>query len=234
MRRIAIIPARGGSQRIPRKNIKPFLGKPILEYSIEVAQNSGMFDTIMVSTDDMEICEFALKMGVSVPFLRSPKNSDNYATTTSVLYEVLNKFQQKNQVFDYACCLYPTAPFTTVQQLEKAFHHLFANDFDCVFPVLNFNYPIQRALTIENQKIQLIQKEHLNTRSQDLQETCHDAGQFYWFNTAVFLKQQKLWTDNTGVIQLSQMEAHDIDTEEDWRIAEFKYALKHQHHLTKV
>lgn len=234
MRRIAIIPARGGSQRIPSKNIKLFLGKPILEYSIDVALNSGLFDTVMVSTDNIEICEYALRMGASVPFLRSRKNADNFATTTNVLFEVLNKFRQKNEKYDYACCLYPTAPFTTVQHLEKAFHHLCINNFDCVFPVLNFNYPIQRALTLKDKKIRLIRQEHLNTRSQDLPETYHDAGQFYWFNTKVFLDQQKLWTDNTGVIQLSQMEAHDIDTEEDWRIAEFKYALNHQTHLTKV
>ncbi|MEM8906778.1 MAG: pseudaminic acid cytidylyltransferase [Bacteroidota bacterium] len=225
MQRIAIIPARSGSQRIPKKNIKSFLGKPILAYSIEVAQQSGMFDTIMVSTDDVEIAAYAVEMGVSVPFLRSSKNADHHATTADVLLEVLQTYQQRGEIFDYACCLYPTAPFTTTQHLQAAFQQLKVHQFDCVFPVLSYDYPIQRALKMEDGKVTLFDPKFLNSRSQDLTPAFHDSGQFYWMNTKAFLEKQQLWTDNTGAILLSQMEVHDIDTEKDWRIAEFKYSL---------
>jgi pseudaminic acid CMP-transferase len=228
MQRIAIIPARSGSQRIPRKNVKNFLGKPILAYPIEVALQSKMFDTVMVSTDDIEIAELAIKLGASVPFMRSSKNADHFASTADVLLEVLFNYLEREQQFDYTCCLYPTAPFTSVQHLQDAFHHLEQGQFDSVFPVLEFDYPIQRALKMVDGKVSMFQPAHLNSRSQDLTPAFHDSGQFYWLNTHNFLRKKQIWTDCTGAIVLSAMDAHDIDTEKDWEIAEFKYALNAQ------
>ncbi|MEM9820728.1 MAG: pseudaminic acid cytidylyltransferase [Bacteroidota bacterium] len=228
MQRIAIIPARSGSQRIARKNVKNFLGKPILAYPIEAALASKMFDTVMVSTDDTEIAELAIQLGASVPFMRSSKNADHFATTADVLLEVLINYHGRGEQYDYTCCLYPTAPFTSVQHLQNAFEHLQEGQYDCVFPVLEFDYPIQRALKMEEGKVSMFQPEHLNTRSQDLTPAFHDSGQFYWLNTSTFLHKKQIWTDHTGAIELSPMDAHDIDTEKDWQIAEFKYALNAQ------
>ena len=225
---IAIIPARGGSKRIPKKNIKNFLGKPIIAYSIETALKSGLFDEVMVSTDDAEIAEIAKKYGAKVPFMRSVENADDFATTADVLKEVLQnykQFQQRN--FDYACCIYPTAPFVSTELLQKSFDLLKEKNFDTVFPVMAYGYPIQRALKIQQDKMQLFQPEHLNTRSQDLEKAYHDAGQFYWFQVDKFQKFGKLWTDNTGVIVIKESQAQDIDTLEDWQLAEIKYKILH-------
>jgi len=225
---IAIIPARGGSKRIPKKNIKNFLGKPIIAYSIETALKSGLFDEVMVSTDDTEIAEIAKKYGAKVPFMRSKENADDFATTADVLKEVLQnykQFQQRN--FDYACCIYPTAPFVSTELLQKSFDLLKEKNFDTAFPVMAYAYPIQRALKINQDKMQLFQPEHLNTRSQDLEKAYHDAGQFYWFQVDKFQKFGKLWTDNTGVIVIKESQAQDIDTLEDWQLAEIKYKILH-------
>lgn len=226
-RKLAIIPARGGSKRIPRKNIKHFLGKPIIEYSIEAALQSDLFDTVMVSTDDEEIAEIAKAAGAVVPFLRSKKNADDYATTVDVILEVLYQYSTDNQIFTTACCIYPTAPFVTAQRLQTGLEMLENGQYDSVFPVLSFSFPIQRAVKINAQKrIELFQPEHLNSRSQDLETAYHDAGQFYWFKTEVIQKEKRLWTDNSGVIILDDLEAQDIDNETDWRLAELKYQLK--------
>lgn len=225
MRCLAIIPARGGSKRIPHKNIKMFLNKPILSYPVQMALESGFFDEVMVSTDDPEIAKSAVKLGAKVPFMRSLANADDFATTVDVILEVVNKYQEQGEYFNYICCLYPTAPFVTTHQLERAFMSMKEQDYDSVLPVMKFGYPIQRALKLNDGKISLFQPEHLNSRSQDLEMAYHDCGQFYWLNTDRFLAKKRLWTDNTGAIVLEEMEAHDIDTEEDWKVAEFKYKM---------
>lgn len=227
MSTIAIIPARGGSKRIPRKNIRLFLGKPIIAYALEAAQQSGLFDEVMVSTDDAEIADTARQYGASVPFLRSDKCADDFATTADALLEVLAQYEQQGQGFDYACCLYPTAPFVTPGLLQQAFSMLTANQFDTVYPVQAFSFPVQRAVRLVDGRVQWLHPEHALTRSQDLEPTYHDAGQFYFFNVGVFQRSHRLITDNSGGMVISEMAAHDIDTEDDWQVAEFKYQLTH-------
>ena len=234
MKRIAIIPARGGSKRIPRKNIKHFLGKPIISYSIEAALQSDLFDEVMVSTDDDEIAAIAKSFGANVPYLRSKKNSDDFATTFDVIDEVISYYKKSNLIFEEACCIYPTAPFTTVERLRSFHEFLERSKFDCVFPVLKYGYPIQRGLRLNDQKqMRMISPEHLVTRSQDLEASFHDAGQFYWFNVEKLMIFKQLWTDHTGAMEIKELEAHDIDTLEDWEIAEFKYQMMQRRSSTK-
>ncbi|GAB3817310.1 pseudaminic acid cytidylyltransferase [Pontibacter rugosus] len=190
MSNIAIIPARGGSKRIPRKNIKSFLGKPIIAYSIETAINCGLFDEVMVSTDNEEIAQVAKQYGAQVPFLRSTDASDDFATTAQVLEEVLSNFRASGKLFDNACCIYPTAPFVTPATLEKAYDKLIKESHDTVFPVLRYSYPIWRSFRLEDGLAQLNWPEHLNSRSQDLTPAFHDAGQFYWFKVDAFCKKR--------------------------------------------
>lgn len=226
MGRLAIIPARGGSKRIPKKNIKPFIGKPIISYAIKAALDSNLFDEVMVSTDDQEIAEISTSFGAKVPVLRSKKNSDDFATTIDVIKEVVKYYEKNSRIFHYVCCIYPTAPFVTKGLLIKGFNTLKAKDYDCVFPVIKFGFPIQRGLSITNEDhIKILSPDSINKRSQDLESTYHDSGQFYWVNTSRFLDKEKLWTDNTGCIEVSELQAQDIDTETDWKIAELKYKL---------
>jgi len=223
---LAIIPARGGSKRIPRKNIKSFLGKPIIAYSIETALKSGVFDAVMVSTDDEEIAEIARSFGASVPFLRSGKSSDDYATTADVVEEVLLSYKEIGVEFELGCCIYPTAPLIKNDKLKESFDLLTRQSFDTVFPVVQYSYPIQRAIKVDEQnKMNLFFDEYKNSRSQDLEELYHDAGQFYTFSVAKFLEKKELWTQNTGVIVLDELEVQDIDTITDWKLAELKYGL---------
>lgn len=225
MKKICIIPARGGSKRIPKKNIKNFLGKPIIAYSIEAALSSQLFDEVMVSTDDMEIAKVAKRYGANVPFYRSPQASDDYATTVQVLAEVLQMYNQAGQKFDIACCIYPTAPFVTSKILSEGNRRLKYGGYDSVFPVLCYSYPIWRSLKIERSKAVMNWPEYLDSRSQDLLPAFHDAGQFYWFRIDKFFVSGKVFTENSGVIELSELEAQDIDSEKDWKLAELKYKL---------
>lgn len=225
MNNIAIITARGGSKRIPRKNIKDFLGKPIIAYSIEASLQSGIFQEVMVSTDDAEIAEVAQKYGAKVPFMRSAKNADDFATTTDVLIEVLENYQNLGQNFQYACCLYPTAPFVRAEKLQKAFQLLTESNADSVVPVAAFSYPIWRSLKIENGKLQMNFPENLNKRSQDLPPAYHDVGQFYFFEVAKFLSTKRLFSDFSVPLHISELEMQDIDNETDWKLAELKYNL---------
>lgn len=225
MSRLAIITARGGSKRIPRKNIKSFCGKPIMAYSIEAAVNSGVFDTVMVSTDDEEIAEIGKEYGAEVPFFRSEATSGDYATTTDVLMEVLNEYDKRGKHFDMACCIYPTAPFVSADRLKEAVTDLEASDADTIIPVVAFSYPPQRAFVIENENLVFKYPENLYTRSQDLQKFYHDAGQFYVFRTDAFFKNKNLLLGNINPLELSEMEVQDIDTEVDWQLAELKYKL---------
>jgi len=222
---LAIIPARGGSKRIPRKNIRDFHGKPIISYAILNCLNSNMFDEVMVSTDDNEIAEFAISCGAKVPFLRTEKNANDYATTADVLIEVLENYQKNGKVFESFCCLYPTTPLLKSERLKEAYQYMINNDFDTVFGVLKFDYPIQRALRFNKEKVEMIWEENLNKRSQDLESAYHDSGQFYWLKTERFLKNQKIFTSNSGAVVLDANEAQDIDNETDWQMTELKYSL---------
>lgn len=222
---IAIITARGGSKRIPKKNIKTFLGFPIIKFSIEAALNAGCFEEVMVSTDDYEIAEIAKSYGASVPFFRSPKNSDDFSTTSDVLLEVLNYYNSLNIFFDNLCCIYPTAPFVTSDKLKKSLNILNESKADCVLPVVQYSYPIQRSLKIENGKISMNWPENYLKRSQDFEPVYHDCGQYYFMKVLSFQEQKKLFMFNTIPIITSELEVQDIDNEEDWKIAELKFSL---------
>lgn len=224
-KRIAIITARGGSKRIPKKNIREFLGKPIIAYSIESAVKSRMFDEIMVSTDSYEIAEVAKKYGANVPFLRSAKTSDDYATTSDVLMEVLNMYGEKKMVFDTMVCIYPTAPFITGEQLKKAVLLLEENKVSEVEPVISFSYPPQRGFVLRDERLVMKEPEYRNTRSQDLEIIYHDAGQFYCYNIEKFMKFDGKIKDDILPFILNESEVQDIDNEEDWKLAEIKYQL---------
>jgi N-acylneuraminate cytidylyltransferase len=229
MSNIAIITARGGSKRIPKKNIRPFLGKPIIAYSIAAALKSGMFDEVMVSTDSQEIADIAVKYGAKVPFFRSEKNSDDYAVTADVLEEVLLEYKKTGKEYEYICCLYPTVPLVTSERLIEAMQLLEQSAADSVSPVVPFSHPIQRGFKIAADKtIKMIWPENINTRSQDLAPTYYDGGQFYCLNTKEFLVQKKMFMNNTLPLVISELEIQDIDNEEDWKIAELKYKLKYQ------
>lgn len=228
MKRIAIIPARGGSKRIPRKNIRDFLGKPIIAYSIEAALASGLFEEVMVSTDDKEIAEVAKRYGAKVPFMRSAANADDFATTVDVLKEVLAQYAaSEGKTFDYGCCIYPTAPFTSPEVLKEGLHTLEVRRFDTVFPVVAFSYPVWRGLKLSREeKVEMLWPEFLNTRSQDLEKVYHDAGQWYWF--AASKLKDSLFTAHSGSIELDEKKVQDIDTEADWFLAEMKYTYFHK------
>ncbi len=225
MRALAIITARGGSKRIPRKNIKEFLGFPIIKYSIEAALSSGCFEEIMVSTDDHEIAEVAVKYRASVPFYRSEKTSDDFAMTADVIYEVLDEYKKQGNEFDLVCCIYPTAPFITKEKLKKGYDLLIETGADSAIPVVKYGYPIQRSLKIEDGYLKMIWPENINKRSQDLMPAYHDTGQFYWLNVRSFLEHKMLFAKRTVPIEIPESEVQDIDNEEDWKIAEMKYNI---------
>lgn len=225
MSNLAIIPARGGSKRIPRKNIKDFLGKPIIAYSIEAAINSGLFDEVMVSTDDEEIANIAIKYGAKVPFLRSSETANDYATTYDVIIEVLNQYKKNGSSFNFACCIYACAPFVTVDKLKACFKLILDEKFDSVFPIIQYSFPIQRALKMTSNKLSFYQAEYSLSRSQDLEPSYHDAGQFYWMHIGKILEKKHICTDNSGGISISELEGQDIDNQIDWQLAELKYEL---------
>lgn len=225
MPNLAIIPARGGSKRIPGKNIKPFLGKPILAYSIEAALSSGLFDEVMVSTDDLEIAAIALAYGATVPFMRSDQTATDFATTIDVIQEVVKQYELVGKSFEFTCCIYACAPFVTDNKLKLSFNLLQDHQFDSVFPIMPFGFPIQRALRKEENKVNFFYPEFSLSRSQDLEKSFHDAGQFYWMNTPVCLEKNQILTDNSGSIIVSELEGQDIDNEVDWKLAELKYEL---------
>lgn len=225
MNNIAIIPARGGSKRILRKNVKNFFGKPILAYSIEVAIESNLFDDIIVSTDDIEIATIAKKYGAQVPFFRSELNSSDFATTFDVIEEVINEQQLRNKEYDNICCIYPCAPLISKDLIINAFEVLKFNNFDTVFPIVKYGNPIQRALRLNNSRIEMFYPQFQTTRSQDLEIAYFDPGQFYWAQTEPLLKGRQLFLNNSGFIVIDEMAVQDIDNESDWRLAEIKYSL---------
>lgn len=222
---IAIIPARGGSKRIPRKNIKGFLGRPIIAYSIDVALESQLFDMVMVSTDDNEIAAIAKKYGAEVPFYRSQHMSLDTTPTAPVLTEVLGELEKQGRAFDYVCCLYPCAPFVTSVRLKEAMNLLITSEADSVFPVVKFSHPPQRCLVMRGKRIEMLHPENRNTRSQDLESQYHDAGQFYCIKTSSLFKYESILCENTIPLILPDVEVQDIDTEQDWISAEIKYQI---------
>lgn len=222
---IAIITARGGSKRIPKKNIKEFCGKPIIAYSIQAALSSGVFDEIMVSTDSEEIAEIARRYGAKVPFMRSEKTSDDYATTADVLMEVLEEYKKRGESFEYMACIYPTAPFVTGEKLAKAMGDLKSQKAIMAMPVVAFSYPPQRGYIIEDGIMNMKWKENFSKRSQDLEKMYHDSGQFYVFSVEEYIKRNGLIFEDIVPIVVDELEVQDIDNETDWKLAEIKYKL---------
>ncbi len=225
MKTLAMITARGGSKRIPRKNIKEFNGKPIMAYSIEAAIDSGVFDEVMVSTDDEEIAQIAEKYGARVPFMRSEKTAGDFATTVDVIDEVISEYHSRGKDFDMFACIYPTAPFITPGRLKEAVEQLADSGADSLIPVVRFSYPPQRAMEIREGRLVFRQPENLSKRSQDLVPHYHDAGQFYVVRTESFLKNRGIMVGDILPMELSELEVQDIDNEVDWKLAELKYKL---------
>ncbi|MBE20304.1 MAG: pseudaminic acid cytidylyltransferase [Gammaproteobacteria bacterium] len=219
---VAIIPARGGSKRITKKNLKKFLGKEIISYPIKTALESKIFKDVVVSTDDIEIAELAKKLGASVPFMRSEINSNDVATTFEVIDEVLGKLSRE---YKLVCCLYPTSVFATKDHLELALDTLMKeSNVSCISSVVQYSHPIERRLKIKNKYISFCEKEKVNSRSQDLEVYYHDAGQFYFARAKELLKEKKMILTNSKPIILKNSEAQDIDTYDDWSLAELKYS----------
>tara|TARA_R110002051_G_scaffold11314_3_gene41264 strand:- start:1445 stop:2152 length:708 start_codon:yes stop_codon:yes gene_type:complete len=223
---LAVIPARGGSKRIPRKNIRDFAGRPILAWPVAAARDSGLFDTVMVSTDDDAIADAARAAGAEVPFLRSPATADDHSTLLDVLAEVVAAYQARGQTFDTVCCLLATAALVTPEGLERGYDLFRSGDFDSVFPVVRFGSPIQRALRRDAAgHTAMLAPEHYASRSQDLEPAYHDAGQFYWMSTAACLAKTPTFSGRAGSFEVDETEVQDIDTPTDWRLAELKFQM---------
>lgn len=220
---LAVIPARGGSKRIPKKNIKFFLGKPILVYSIEAAIKCELFEDVMVSTDDKEIAQIAEQSGAIVPFYRSKEASNDFATTAEVLIEVINEYKKTDKNFDWVCCIYPTAPFVTGEKLLDAWNFLIQQNCNALTPVAKFSYPPQRSFLLNNKYLEYNWPENRNKRSQDLQPFYHDVGQFYFLKVDKLLEEKSLLLEKTIPYIIEDMEMQDIDNESDWMLAELKY-----------
>lgn len=226
---LALIPARGGSKRIPRKNIQPFLGLPIISYPLEAVLKSTIFDTVFVSSDDTEIIELVESFGVKIPFLRSEINSSDFATTSDVIEEVLIEFRNRGIEFDYVCCIYPTAVFVTPDQLNESYEILKRGEYDSLTPVVKYSYPIQRAVFMDDGLVRWENPQFEFTRSQDLKEMYHDAGQFYWIKVKEFLRQKRLVMKKTYGFIMDESNVQDIDNLADWNIAEVKFAVQRSH-----
>lgn len=222
-RTVAIIPARSGSKRIPRKNMALFCGKPIISYSIHAAINSALFDTVMVSTDDQEIADFSMSCGADVPFLRSSELSNDYATTASVLVEVLDVYAELGVNFDSVCCIYPTAPFVSAGLLRKARDLFIQEKAESVVPIVKYSHPPQRALSIRNGKVNILHPENYSIRTQDFEPIYHDCGQFYFIKKAALHEQMRLICNDTVPIIVHESAMQDIDVESDFKLAELKY-----------
>ena len=218
---ICVIPARGGSKRIPRKNIKEFNGKLIIAYSIEAALKSNCFNQVIVSTDDNEIAEVAKTYGAKVPFIRPAELSNDYAGTIPVIKHTIEWLENHNNTIDNVCCLYATAPFIQSQTIFKAFQQLQESKADYCFSVTSFAFPIQRSIRItQDDKVDMFYPENFNVRSQDLEEAYHDAGQFYWGKAQAFKDELSIFSETASPYILPRYLVQDIDTTEDWIRAE--------------
>ncbi|MDD5718023.1 MAG: pseudaminic acid cytidylyltransferase [Sulfuricurvum sp.] len=222
--RVAVIPARGGSKRIPRKNIKLFHGKPIIAYSIEAAQACGLFERIIVSTDDDEIAEVARRFGAEVPFMRPKELSDDYTGTTAVMAHAIRTLQEQGDTVDAACCIYATAPFLEAEFLRAAYAKLMDQTRAFTFSATSYSFPIFRAIhPAQDDSIAMFWPEHLTSRSQDLPEAYHDAGQFYWGSTDAWLSELPIFAPHSSILVLPRHLVQDIDTPEDWKRAELMF-----------
>ncbi len=222
--RLAIIPARGGSKRIPRKNIRPFAGKPMIAWSIEAALESGCFDQVIVSTDDNEIAEVSRAHGAAVPFMRPAELSDDYTATIPIIRHAIEWFQQQGTTPEKVCCIYATAPFIRVDDIRQGLDVLDSTGCDYAFSVTSYAYPIQRALRLTAAgRVEMLQPEHFNTRSQDLEEAYHDAGQFYWGKSTAWLESKPIFSPAAAPVILPRHRVQDIDTPEDWERAEWMF-----------
>ena len=223
---LAVIPARGGSKRIPRKNIKMFHGQPMIAWSIQAAIESGCFDEVWVSTDDEEIAEVAQVYGAKVPFLRPVHLSDDFATTADVMSHAVEEFGKINHALpDYICCLYATAPFVTKADLVKGLEKIKNNsNLNYVFSATTYPFPIQRAIKLnEHDTVEMFSPQYFNVRSQDLEEAWHDAGQFYWGTAEAWLNKAMIFSTQSRVVELPRFRVQDIDTQEDWDRAEWLF-----------
>ena len=222
--KIAVIPARGGSKRIPRKNIKEFFGKPMIAYSIEAALQSGCFDKVIVSTDDTEIAEVARRYGAEVPFIRPAELSNDYTGTIPVIRHAVEWLIQQRVDPQLVCCLYATAPFVTPKYLQQGLQKIIEQDADYAFTVTSYAFPIQRAIKISPQLgIEMFDSNNFNTRSQDLEEAWHDAGQFYWGKAEAWLSEKIIFGPESTPVILPRHRVQDIDTFEDWDRAEWLF-----------
>jgi pseudaminic acid cytidylyltransferase len=227
--RLAVIQARGGSKRIPRKNLRPFMGKPIIAYSIEAARRSALFDRIVVSTEDAEIGEVAAGLGAEVPFRRPAALADDRTGIAPVVKHALQWFVEHGFAVEYACCILATAPFLSARQLRLGFEKLAASDKSFVVSVTSYQFPIQRAVRITPEGVLApLHADQILARSQDLEETYHDAGQFYWGRARAFLDEEILLSGASLPAILPRHLVQDIDTPEDWRQAELMYAAHFQ------
>ena len=223
---VAVIPARGGSKRIPHKNIKPFCGRPMIAYSIEAAKDAGIFDRIIVSTDSEEIAEVAKSCGAEVPFVRPTQLADDFTGTIPVLIHALNWLNEHESAADYFCCIYATAPFIRPEFIRMGFDLLKKKKATAAFSITTFPYPIFRALKItEDGRIKMFWPEYENSRSNDLPEAYHDAGQFYWGDAEKFMMGKTFFSSDALPIILPRYLVQDIDTLEDWKTAEKMYAV---------
>lgn len=224
MSQVVIIPARGGSKRIPRKNVKEFCGKPMIAWSIEAAKASGCFDKIIVSTDDREIADVAERWGAEVPFLRPNGLADDYTGTLPVIRHAVQWLSSHDVEVDYACCVYATAPFVTSEDLLRGWELIQKSDASFAFSVTSYAFPIQRAIRItEKGRVAMFNPEHFQTRSQDLEEAWHDAGQFYWGTADAWLEKKLLFGEDSLPVKLPRHRVQDIDTPEDWVHAEWLF-----------
>jgi pseudaminic acid cytidylyltransferase len=218
---LCVIPARGGSKRIPKKNVKIFCGKPIIAWSIEVAIASKCFDKIIVSTDDKKIADLAKSYGVDVPFMRPKTLSDDYTETVPVISHAIKWQIEHHQKPLYVCCIYATAPFIELSDIKNGLKILKSSGLDYIFSATNFAHPIQRSFKIKKDKrLEMFYSEYLNYRSQDLDEAFHDVGQFYWGSADTWLEKKPIISENSFPILIPRTRAIDIDTIEDWKIAE--------------
>ncbi|MDZ4288131.1 MAG: pseudaminic acid cytidylyltransferase [Prosthecobacter sp.] len=226
---LCIIPARGGSKRIPRKNIRPFLGRPIIAYIIEAALASGCFAEVMVSTDDDEIAAIAEQYGAKVPFRRSPETSNDIAFFPEVLMEVLQEYRKRGREFGFCCGCFATSALTTPEHLREGFEKLRADtSLSYVLPVADFGYPIQRAVRIRSGHLEMFQPENYFRRSQDLEKAYHDAAQWIWMRSNAMFDGIRILSPAANAVVVSSREVQDIDTEEDWLLAELKYRLRQE------
>lgn len=227
MSALAIILARSGSKRIPGKNLRPFLGHPVIHYPVKAALESGCFDEVMVSTDDDQIAAAARAAGAVTPFKRSAENASDQATTTDALLEVIAQYRAAGREFEYICGMYASAPLITVDHLRAGWE-IIQNDpaAQTVMPVIRYGYPVHRAFVIQQGRLQLMMPEHGFTRSQDLPIAYHDAGQWYWMRVADFERGRKVFADRCLPVELSELEVQDIDNEVDWKLAELKARIQ--------